>query len=133
MPGRSLRCIGRWCLTPTINVQPERLAMLAEDPHTYLLVCVMDGVVCGTAILSLCLDAMYGSQPYGVVENVVVAEDQRGRGIGGRLLAHVEDLCRTHDCSKIMLLSAGTRAEAHQFFERRGFSAAAKRGFVKYR
>ena len=83
--------------------------------------------------LTLCLDAMYGNQPYGVLENVVVAEAQRSHGIGSQLMAYVEELCHRHDCSKIMLLSTASRAQAHRFFERHGFSAANKRGFVKYR
>jgi N-acetylglutamate synthase-like GNAT family acetyltransferase len=120
-------------IDPHVNVRPERLEVLAADPNTYLLVCEIDGVVCGTALLTLCLDAMYGNQPYGVIENVVVAETQRSHGIGRELMAHVEDLCRKHDCSKMMLLSATSRAHAHRFFERHGFSAANKRGFVKYR
>jgi len=118
---------------PHINGQPERLEVLAADPHTYLLVCEVDGVVCGTVLLTLCLDAMYGFQPYGVLENVVVAEAQRGQHIGSRLMAHVEEICLSHDCSKMMLLSTASRAQAHRFFEQHGFSAASKRGFVKYR
>jgi N-acetylglutamate synthase-like GNAT family acetyltransferase len=116
----------------SINVLPERLEMLAADPHTYLLVCEVEGVVCGTALLTLCLDAMYGNQPYGLLENVVVTEGRRSHGIGSRMLRYVEELCRRHDCSKMMLLSADTRLEAHRFFERRGFSGT-KRGFVRYR
>lgn len=50
---------------PHIKVRPERLEALAADPHTYLLVCEVDGIVCGTVLLTLCLDAMYGHQPYG--------------------------------------------------------------------
>ena len=118
---------------PHISVRPERLEALAADPHTYLLVCEVDGMVCGTVLLTLCLDAMYGHQPYGVLENVVVAEAQRGQGIGEQLMAHVEALCCQHDCSKMMLLSTASRTQAHRFFERQGFSAANKRGFVKYR
>ena len=118
---------------PHINVRPERLEALAADPHTYLLVCEVDSMVCGTVLLTLCLDAMYGSQPYGVIENVVVAEARRGHHIGSQLMAHVEEICRSHDCSKMMLLSAASRAQAHQFFARHGFSSAHKRGFVKYR
>lgn len=116
-----------------INVRPERLEAIATDPNTYLFVCDVDGVVCGTLFLAICLDAMYGSQPFGVIENVVVAETRRSTGIGSRLLEHVEAVCREHDCSKIMLLSAAARVRAHRFFERHGFSAAGKRGFVKYR
>jgi len=116
-----------------INVRPERLEAIAADPNTYLFVCEVDGVVCGTLLLTLCLDAMYGSQQFGVIENVVVSETRRSTGIGSRLMEHVEAVCRARDCSKMMLLSAAARVQAHRFFERHGFSAAGKRGFVKYR
>jgi hypothetical protein len=46
---------------PHINVRPERLEALAADPHTYLLVCEVDDMVCGTVHLTLHLDAMYGT------------------------------------------------------------------------
>jgi len=116
-----------------INVLPERLEMIAADPNTYLLVCEVDGVVCGTLLLTICLDAMYGSQPFGVIANVVVSETRRSTAIGSRLIEHAEAVCRERDCSKMMLLSAAARAQAHRFFERHGFSSASKRGFVKYR
>jgi N-acetylglutamate synthase-like GNAT family acetyltransferase len=116
-----------------INVRPERLEAIAADPNTSLLVCEVDGVVCGTLLLTLCLDAMYGSQPFGVIENVVVSETRRSTGIGSRLMEHVEAVCRERDCSKMMLLSAAARIPAHRFFERHGFASAGKRGFVKYR
>jgi len=89
--------------------------------------------VCGTAFLTLCLDAMFGNQPYGVLENVVVNEACRGQGIGKRLFEHTEEVCRKRDCSKIMLLSTAAREAAHRFFEQQGYSSANKRGFVKYR
>ena len=116
-----------------INVRPERLEAIAADPNNYLLVCEVDGVVCGTLLLTICLDAMYGSQPFGVIENVVVADTRRSTGIGSHLMEHAEALCRERDCTKIMLLSAAARTQAHRFFERHGFSSAGKRGFVKYR
>jgi N-acetylglutamate synthase-like GNAT family acetyltransferase len=115
-----------------ITVLPERLRVIADDPHTYLLVCEVDGSVCATALISFCLDAMYGYQPYAVIENVVVAAPRRHQGIGSRLFAHIEDLCQHHHCSKMMLLSGNERVNAHRFFERCGFSAT-KHGFVKYR
>lgn len=119
--------------SPHINVRADRLETIAADPNNFIFVCEVDEVVCGTAFLTLCLDAMFGNQPYGVLENVVVNEAWRGKGIGSRLLAHAEEVCRIRDCSKIMLLSSAEREAAHRFFEQQGFSAANKRGFVKYR
>jgi hypothetical protein len=45
----------------------------------------------------------------------------------------VEAHCKAAECSKIMMLSASRRTEAHKFFERQGYVSSAKVGFVKYR
>ncbi|QXI29542.1 GNAT family N-acetyltransferase [Pseudomonas vanderleydeniana] len=116
-----------------VRVLPERLAQLARDPHTELFVAELEGQVRATALLSLCSDAMFGFQPFAVLENVVVDEQVRGTGVGSALLVAVEAFCLRTDCSKIMLLSSIGREPAHRFFQRARFVGDAKRGFVKYR
>jgi N-acetylglutamate synthase-like GNAT family acetyltransferase len=115
-----------------IQVDPHWLERLARDEHNHLLVVEADGVVCGTAFLTVCLDAMYGSQPYAVVENLIVLEASRRRGMGRALMREVERVARAARCTKVMLLSSASRTEAHAFFERVGFDGQRKRGFVKY-
>ena len=116
-----------------VNVLPERIAEVSDDSNTGLFVCERNGIVEGTALVSLCADVMFGSQPFAVVENIVVNQAHRGLGLGASLLQYVEAFCSSKDCSKIMLLSASQRDEAHRFFEREGFAGSSKRGFVKYR
>jgi N-acetylglutamate synthase-like GNAT family acetyltransferase len=115
-----------------ISVAPDRVAALESDPASHLLVADIEGVVSGTAFLTICLDAMYGFQPYGVVENVVVLSDLRGRRIGAALMSRLEQVARAAGCTKLMLLSSRSRPEAHAFFLRQGFDGERKRGFVKY-
>jgi GNAT superfamily N-acetyltransferase len=76
---------------------------------------------------------MFKALPFAVVENVVVDESARGQGVGTALFQHIESFCIAAECSKIMLLSAVDREDAHRFFERMGFVGSSKRGFVKYR
>lgn len=118
---------------PAVQVLPQRLAELADDPATWLLVAQQGDEVCGTLLLSFCRDAMFGHQPFAVVENIVVDAACRGHGIGRRLLRDAEARCAEVNCSKVMLMSAAGRAPAHRLFERHGFDGGAKRGFVKYR
>ena len=108
------------------------MAALHEDQWNVLLVVERADVVRGTALLTICRGVMYGSQPYGLIENVVVQPGFRGTGIGGALFAELEAVARARGCTKLMLLSAATRADAHRFFTRCGFDGAKKRGFVKY-
>jgi N-acetylglutamate synthase-like GNAT family acetyltransferase len=118
---------------PSVMVQPERIAAVSGDPNTALFVCDLGGQVQGSALVSLCADVMFGSQPFALVENIVVNEAIRGKGLGAVLLRHIETFCLAKNCSKIMLLSSVQREQAHRFFERAGFSGSSKRGFVKYR
>jgi GNAT superfamily N-acetyltransferase len=105
---------------------------LESDPANYLFVADLAGSVSGSAFLTICLDPMYGFQPYGVVENVIVLPAARGAGVGAALMREVEQAARRAHCTKLMLLSSRQRAEAHQFFARVGFDGERKRGFVKY-
>jgi len=116
-----------------VCVLPERIQALENDLNTGLFVCEVDGVVNGTVLVSLCQDVMFKQQPFAVLENWVVDEAMRGNGAGALLARHVEQFCVARDCSKIMLLNAVVRTEAHRFFEKIGFGGDNKRGFVKYR
>jgi len=118
---------------PAVSISPEHLAKLSASEHHFVLVAEQGGVVRGTALLSLCEDIMFGTQPFAVVENVVVNQSARSQGIGTGLLREVEALSKRANCSKVMLLSSAQRTEAHKFFERQGFVGTAKFGFVKYR
>jgi N-acetylglutamate synthase-like GNAT family acetyltransferase len=118
---------------PLIRVLPEQVAALSDSPASFLLVVEAGGAVCATALLSICPDAMYGAQPFGVIENVIVTQGMRGRGIGRLLLEYVEQLAIARHCTKLMLLSGTTREAAHAFFRRNGFASDTKHAFVKYR
>jgi N-acetylglutamate synthase-like GNAT family acetyltransferase len=117
---------------PDIRVDPAQLAELEHDPDNVVIVAELDATVRATAALTICRDVMYGAQPYGVVENVVVDAAHHGRGPGRAVLAEVEAVARTRACTKLMLLSAAARTGAHAFFARCGFDGTAKRGFVNY-
>lgn len=118
---------------PNVLVLPERITSVGQDPMTKLLVAEAAGIVVGTVLVSLCSDVMFQSQPFAVVENIVVSTANRNDGIGASLLREVERICQSAECSKVMLLSSAARTEAHRFFERAGYNGTSKRGFVKYR
>lgn len=115
-----------------IAVDPDRVAALEGDATNQLLVVEVEGAVAGSAFLTICLDPMYGLQPYGVVENLIVLPERRGQGVGAALMKELERVARAAHCTKLMLLSSQSRSAAHAFFLRQGFDGERKRGFVKY-
>lgn len=117
---------------PAIDVRPDRIEEIRADPCNFLLVVEDAGRLAATAFFTICRDPMFAFRPYAVVENVVVLEGQRRKGVGRSLLQHVEDIAVRVECTKIMLLSSSYRTDAHTFFVRVGFTAEKKKGFVKY-
>ena len=118
---------------PALRVLPERLHELAAAADAAVFVVGREGRLLGTVLVALCADVMFGRRPFAVVENIVVDAPARGQGVGEALLHAVDRFCLAADCSKIMLLSAAERGDAHRFFERFGYAGDRKRGFVKYR
>ena len=116
-----------------VNVEPSRIETIANDSNNFLFVICMNGQVQGTCFVTLCLDPMFGDQPYGVIENVVVSPESRNLGLGQNMLKHVELFCLNRNCSKIMLHSTTSRDAAHGFFKSIGYDNNRKSAFVKYR
>jgi N-acetylglutamate synthase-like GNAT family acetyltransferase len=115
-----------------MNVLEEQIDKIRRDHYNFLLVYEEEGEIIGTLTLNICLQALHGIRPFGVVENIIVHENFRSRNVGQKLLQYVEDYCKTIDCHRIMLLSNSTRQRAHQFFEREGYSGSVSKGFKKY-
>ncbi|TCL72310.1 N-acetylglutamate synthase-like GNAT family acetyltransferase [Hydrogenispora ethanolica] len=115
-----------------VRVLPERIAAIDTDPRNFLLVAEAAGRVVGTAFLTVALSPMFGTQPFGVIEYLVVDPGARGRGVGGRLMEQLLDICRAQHCTAVLLASSAHRTRAHAFFVRHGFDGDAKKGFVNY-
>ena len=116
-----------------ICVLPEKIKDFKKDANNVLLVVEINKQICGTALVIICPDVMFKSQPFAVIENLIVNNDKRNKGIGTALFKYIERYCWDKDCSKIMLLSSKERENAHVFFKKFGFDESLKKGFVKYR
>ena len=60
--------------------------------------------------------------PSAVVEDVVVAAQAQGRGIGKAMMAFARERCREKGCYKLVLSSNAKRESAHAFYESIGFA-----------
>jgi len=86
-------------------------------PRRTVLVAEIDGVPVGTADVTLMANAAR-ARPYLIVENVVVAEDRRGSGIGRALLDAARERARAAGCYKLQL--SATEDPAYAFYEATG-------------
>lgn len=78
--------------------------------------------VVGTYALLVMHNLAHLGAPSAVVEDVVVAADRKGQGIGRQMMAHAVQQAREAGCYKLALSSHRKRTDAHAFYESLGFA-----------
>ena len=91
-------------------------------PRSDLIVGEQDGRIVATYQISYLPGLSLKAARRAQVESVRVASDLRGRGIGAMMMADAETRSRAAGCSLIQLTTNSTRADAHRFYERLGFT-----------
>ncbi len=77
--------------------------------------------VVGTFALLVMDNLGHRGAPSGIVEDVAVAPEMQGRGIGREMMAFALERCRRAGCYKLALSSNSRRVKAHAFYESLGF------------
>ena len=114
---------------------PEGLALwqsIVEHPGTTVHVAVLEGRLVGAATLHVLPNMTYGGLPYALIENVITARDQRGKGIGSEVMERAIEAAWAAKVYKIMLLTGQDRADGavRRFYEKLGFSTEDKHGMT---
>ncbi|MCR4284609.1 MAG: GNAT family N-acetyltransferase [archaeon] len=61
-------------------------------------------------------------RPFGLMEDVFVEEDMRGKGYGTQIVEEVVRLARVNNCYKLICTSKHPNTRAHELYKRLGFS-----------
>ncbi|MEZ3181178.1 GNAT family N-acetyltransferase [Streptomyces pimonensis] len=100
------------------------LERLSADPNQHLVVAVREGRVVGTLQLTVVPGLSRRGATRSIIEAVRVHADERGSGLGSRLVEWAIDVSRREGCHLVQLTSDNTRTDAHRFYERLGFTAS---------
>ncbi|MFI9050578.1 GNAT family N-acetyltransferase [Streptomyces sp. NPDC053427] len=108
------------------DLTPYRAAYeaIAADPQQQLLVAVRGGRTVGTLQLTVIPGLSRRGATRSIVEGVRIHADERGGGLGTRLIEWAIEESRAQGCSLVQLTSDATRIDAHRFYERLGFEAS---------
>ncbi|QNS05239.1 GNAT family N-acetyltransferase [Streptomyces xanthii] len=107
-------------LTPYLTA----LARLTDDPNQHVVVAVRGERVVGTLQLTVVPGLSRKGSTRSIIEGVRVHGDERGSGLGTRLITWAVEESRRQDCQLVQLTSDATRTDAHRFYERLGFKAS---------
>ena len=110
---------------PSVPLAPSYLhafSAIDADANQLLIVAVEAGQVIGTLQLTFLAGISRKGAWRGQIEAVRVASDRRGAGIGEAMMTWAIEQCRRRGCGLIQLTSDKTRAGAHRFYDRLGFT-----------
>ncbi|MFD8231195.1 GNAT family N-acetyltransferase [Streptomyces sp. NPDC059696] len=107
-------------LTPYLTA----LERLSADPNQRLVVAVREGKVVGTLQLTIIPGLSRRGATRSIIEGVRIHADERGSGLGTRLIEWAIEESRDLGCQLVQLTSDKTRTDAHRFYERLGFTAS---------
>jgi len=98
----------------------ERLRAWSGDQSSAAFAADLDGEVLGLIAVHVC---PYFERPgsWGRSVALVVADEARGQGIGGRLVDAAEAFAVSRGCERMEVTSSDHRRAAHEFYERRGY------------
>ncbi|HET6859815.1 MAG TPA: GNAT family N-acetyltransferase [Streptomyces sp.] len=102
---------------------------LAADPNQHVMVAVRTAgdstpgadTVVGTLQLTIVPGLSRRGSTRSIIEGVRIHADERGSGLGTRLIEWAIDESRRQNCQLVQLTTDATRTDAHRFYERLGF------------
>jgi GNAT superfamily N-acetyltransferase len=97
-----------------------RIQTWDEDPSSAAYVAEADGRLLGLVAVHIC---PFFERPgsWGRIVALVVSERARGQGVGGQLVTAAESFAAGRGCVRMEVTSADRRANAHEFYRRRGY------------
>ena len=108
----------------TVAQAREVFQLFARYPSYRLFVAcepAFPDTVIATYALLVMHNLAHSGTPSAIAEDVVVAPDRQGQGIGRQLMAHALQQARDAGCYKLALSSNAKRQAAHAFYESLGF------------
>lgn len=107
--------------TPDPIAQSRGIALIVANPDIgHIFVARDDGRVIGMVSLLYTVSTALGGR-VAFVEDMVVCPQNRGRGVGERLLTHALAFARAEGCRRLTLLTDGDNGAAQAFYRKHGF------------
>jgi GNAT superfamily N-acetyltransferase len=109
-----------------VNQARQQFTKLLSRPEHRIYVAEREGQVVGTFALTFVGGLAHSARDSCIVEDVAVAREHQGTGVGGAMMRYAMRECRGRGCYKLVLSSHVDRQKAHRFYEGLGFR---KHGF----
>lgn len=92
---------------------------MQENENYLLLVAKEENEIVGS-MLGICCKGL--TMPFLVIEDVIVKDGLREKGIGRKLMQSLDEFAKSKECTYSILVSSAFRTGAHRFYEKVGFT-----------
>lgn len=99
-------------------------AAIAADANQLLAVADLGGRIVGCLQVTFIPGISHRGAWRGQVESVRIGADQRGSGLGRRMMEWSMEQCRARGCRMVQLTTDKSRTDARRFYESLGFVAS---------
>ena len=106
----------------SIEAAEQIFEKIQKYPDYDVFVAEMGQGVVGTFALLIMDNLAHMGAPSAIIEDVNVAPNWQGRGVGTRIMEFAMDRARKAGCYKLVLSSARDRIDPHRFYRKLGFS-----------
>jgi GNAT superfamily N-acetyltransferase len=93
---------------------------LLKDARSHFLVAVMEGTPVGFIHFTVRQTVLHRS-PSAMIDELVVAKEYRGKGIGKRLVLAALEKCKQLGCCEVEVSTEKTNVKARRFYKKCGF------------
>ncbi|CVK21373.1 hypothetical protein SPSPH_023630 [Sporomusa sphaeroides DSM 2875] len=109
----------------------DQFKKVCENGTHILLSAVENERLIGSVMGVIC-EELYGNcKPFMILENMIVDNKCRNKGIGKALIAEIEKIAIDKNCTQIILVTEIDRIDACKFYESAGYSPTKNKGFKK--
>ena len=114
-------------------LQDMKLAFnkINEDPNYIVLNAFENKQLVGTIMGIICHELYGKCNPFMVIENFIVEEIYRRKGIGKALLENLENIAKKKRCNNISLVTETFRKKSQKFYESQGYSKGTHKGYKR--
>lgn len=100
------------------------MAAIAADANQLLAVADLGGRIVGCMQITFIPGISHRGAWRGQIESVRIGADQRGSGLGRRMMDWAIEQCRARGCRMVQLTTDKSRTDARRFYESLGFVAS---------
>ncbi len=108
----------------SMDTYGDAFAAIETRPGYHVLVAEEGGELLGSVTVIVEPNLSYQGTPFAIIENVIVTEAARGKGVDALIINAAIEIAREAGCYKISLTSNKRREDAHRFYESLVFHAS---------